>query len=183
MPRGGKRPGAGRPKGSRSKPTEARLGKCAGPIAEHLGAVMLEETRSDIDRLQAAIGLQALQHFFPEVQSPSDGPDTALPEPDDPGSEESEVDGFSDLTAFERIVAGQAGTLLDHFIRARMKNMPFDHTLVLMEITSTLLAAVSRAAQDILAGSMDSADAKQSMERLIYDRTQELLRERNLALN
>jgi hypothetical protein len=52
-----------------------------------------------------------------------------------------------------------------------------------MEITSMLLAAVSRAAQDILAGSMDSDDAKQRMERLIYDRTQELLRERNLALN
>ena len=114
---------------------------------------------------------------------PSDGPDTALPEPDDPGSEESEVDGFSALTAAERVIAGESATLLDHFIRARMKNMPFDHTLVLMEITSMLLAAVSRAAQDILAGFIDSDDAKQRMERLIYDRTQELLRERNLALN
>ncbi len=165
-------------KGSRNRPNPTQLGKLVQPVAEHLGAVMLEETRSDFDRLQAAIGLQALQHFFPEVQSPSDGPDTALPEPDDPGSEESEVDGFSALTAAERVIAGESATLLDHFIRARMKNMPFDHTLVLMEITSMLLAAVSRAAQDILAGFMDSDDAKQRMERLIYDRTQELLRER-----
>ena len=57
MPHGGKRPGAGRKKGSRNRPNPAQLGKLVQPVAEHLGAVMLEETRSDIDRLQAAIGI------------------------------------------------------------------------------------------------------------------------------
>lgn len=183
MPHGGKRPGAGRKKGSRNRRNPAKLGKVVQPVAEHLGAVMLEESRSTIDRVQAAIGLQALQHFIPEVPIPSDGPDTSLPEPDVPGNEDSEVDGFSALTAVEQVIAGQSATLLKEFIGARTKSMPFSHTMVLMEITSMLLAAVSRAAQDIGAGFIDSDDAKRRMERLIYDRTQELLREHNRGVH
>jgi len=184
MPREGKRPGAGRPKGSRSKPTEARLSKCAGPIADYLDAVLAEKSRSAQDHIRAALGLQTIAHFLPDASIPSDGYKIPLPGPDDPGSGASDVVCFSGLTAAEEEIAQQSATLVDDFVAASTIGLGDDsHAVVLMEVTAQLLAGMHRRAQATAVGQLDAEAAKQRIQDLIYERSQELLRPYDMALN
>ena len=184
MPHGGKRPGAGRPKGSRSKPTEARLSKCAGPIADYLDGVLAEKSRSAEDHIRAAFGLQTIAHFLPDASIPSDGYKIPLPGPDDPGSGASDVVCFSGLTAAEEEIAQQSATLVDDFVAASTIGLASDSKgLVLMEVTAQLVAGMYRRAQATAIGQLDADAAKQSMHDLIYERSQELLRPHDMALN
>jgi hypothetical protein len=143
---------------------------------------MLEARRSHKDRVQAALGLQALQYFIPQVRIPVCEPDE--PVSDDRGGSNSKVDGFSAINATEQAIAAQSVTLLEEFVEASIKAQPnLDRTLILMEVTALFLATISRAAQDIGAGFIDADEAKKRMEWLIYDRTQELLREHSRGVH
>jgi len=184
MPHGGKRQGAGRPKGSRSKPTEARLGKYAEPIAEYLDAVLTEKNRSAEDRIRAALGLQTIAHFLPDASIPSDGYKIPLPGPDDPGSGASDVVCFSGLTAAEEEIAQQSATLADDFVAASTIGLGDDsHAVVLMEVIAQLVAGMCRRAQVTAIGQLDAEAAKLRMQDLIHERSQELLRPYDMALN
>lgn len=184
MRHGARRPGAAHKKGACIDLTDGGLGKRAEPIAAYLSAVMLEETRSPIERVQAAIGLQALQHFIPSLPVPSGGPDTSPPGVDDPASMASDVMGFSQMSGADEVVAAECLTLIEAFTAARTKEMrPDSRTLVLMEVVAALFATVCRYAQDISVDLLDADHAKRCMEDLILDRTRERLRERDLALS
>ncbi len=184
MPHGVRRPGAVRKEGACNYSIDGELCKCAQPVATYLSAVMLDETPSPIERVQAAIGLQALQYFIPSLQIPSGGPDTSPPGVDDPASTSSDILGFSQMSGADEVVAAECLTFIEAFTAARTKDLrPDSQTLVLMEVVAALFASVCRYAQDISVDHLDADHAKRCMEELILDRTRERLRGRSLALS
>jgi hypothetical protein len=184
MPNRARQPVAVRKEDSCNYSIRGELSKCAEPVATYLSSEMLDETRSPIERVQAAIGLQALQHFIPGLQIPSGGPDTSPPGVDDHASTASDVMGFSQMSGADEVVAAECLTFIEAFTAVRTKNLRADsQTLVLMEVVAALFASMCRHAQDISVNHLDADHAKRCMEELILDRTRERLRERDLTLS
>ena len=169
-------------------PTKSdELGQHATPIAEHLGSVILEQGRSVLDKAKAAVGLQMLRSFFPAVSVPPGGTNTSMPGPDVPGTSRSHIEIFSNLSASEQIVAGEALTLVEEFVRARSRALPPEgHTMVMLELIAELMASACRYAQEISAEynvECDPVGAHREMQQLVLERCDERLRNRNLALS
>ena len=176
--------GAAHNAGSDNSSIDGELREFADPVASHLSAVMLDGTRPPLERVQAAIGLQALQYFIPNLQIPSGGPDTSPPGVDDLASAASRVNGFSQMSGADEVVAAECLTFIEAFTALRTKNLrPDSQTLVLMEVAAALFASMCRHAQEISVDHLDPDHAKRCMEELILDRTRERLRERSLALS
>lgn len=168
---------------SEEKPMNTEeLSKFAKPVADHLRSVMLDESRPPMERVQAALGIQALQAFIPDVPIRLPAELVApLSVSDDP---DSHVEPFSSLTDAEKALANQSLGLLEEFFAAGAIDLcPDSRGLVLMEIVSSLLADIFRQAQVVKTADIDAHEAKRRMERLIYDRTQELLREHNRGVH
>ena len=140
---------------SEEKPMQPdELSKFARPIADHLRSMMLNETRSPMERVQAALGIQALQAFIPNVPIRPARIVAPMSVADDPGSE---VKPFSDLTAAEKSLADQSLGLMEEFFTASaIEFSPDSRVLVLMEITSSLLADLCRRAQNMGVRQLDA---------------------------
>ena len=161
------------------KPNE--LSKFARPVAGHLRSVMQDGTRSPMERVQAALGIQALQAFIPDVPIQPARLVVPLSVSDDP---DSHVEPFSSLTDAEKALANQSLGLLEEFFAASAIDLcPDSRGLVLMEIVSSLLADIFRQAQVVKTADIDAHEAKRRMASLIHDRAQELLRPRDMALS
>jgi hypothetical protein len=163
------------------KPNE--LSKFARPVAGHLRSVMQDGTRSPMERVQAALGIQALQAFIPDVPIRPARLVAPLSVPDDPGSE---VEPFSGLTAAEKSLADQSLGLMEEFFTAGATEFsPDSRVLVLMEITAMLFADLCRRAQTMGVSQLDldAQTAKVRMQDLILNRMKELLRQHDLSLS
>ena len=170
---------------SKEKPMNTEeLSKFAKPVADHLRSVMLDESRPPMERVQAALGIQALQAFIPDVPIRLPAELVApLSVSDDP---DSHVEPFSSLTDAEKALANQSLGLLEEFFAAGAIDLcPDSRGLVLMEIVSSLLADLCRRAQDMGACQLDldAPTARTRMEQLVLSRMRELLRPYDMAVN